>query len=330
MLYTRRDLGRLTLAGLPALLLPRAAPGGVLQGGRPDSTWAGVLVGMNVPYNFGAVRNLPNEQIIANCVALGISAVELRAQPVETFLGIPTAPAGTRADSGGAEVGTIEEELFRESADMARRAFEAQVRTWRGSVALDRIATLRQQYDNAGVRIQIVKWDGIITMSDAEIDYAFRLTKALGAEALSTEIAATGTDRLGQFADRHELRVGYHGHATTGAADFERAFGQARFNGANLDIGHWIAGGHGSPLPFLEKHAGRITHLHIKDRKLNDGPNTPFGEGDTPIREVLQAMRDRKWTFQATIEFEYPVPAGSDPMAEMAKAVAYCRTCLVG
>jgi sugar phosphate isomerase/epimerase len=285
---------------------------------------------MNVPYNFGAVRNLPNEQIIANCVALGISAIELRAQPVETFLGIPTAPVGTQADSGGAEVGTIEEELFKESAQMARQAFEARVRDWRGSVALDRASALRQQYDAAGVQIQIVKWDNIIGMSDAEIDYAFRLTKALGATALSTEIAAAGTDRLGQFADKHELRVGYHGHASTGAADFERTFAQARFNGANLDIGHWIAGGHGSPLPFLEKHSGRITHLHIKDRTLNDGPNTPFGEGDTPIREVLLAMRDRKWNFQATIEFEYPVPAGSTPMAEMTKAVAFCRNCLVG
>jgi hypothetical protein len=31
----------------------------------------------------------------------------------------------------------------------------------------------------------------------------------------------------------------------------------------------------------------------------------------------------------ATIEFEYPVPEGSDRMAELAKTVEYCKSCLV-
>ena len=37
----------------------------------------------------------------------------------------------------------------------------------------------------------------------------------------------------------------------------------------------------------------------------------------------------RKWKFQATIEFEYPVPDGSDRMRELAKAIAYCKSSLV-
>jgi sugar phosphate isomerase/epimerase len=82
-------------------------------------------------------------------------------------------------------------------------------------------------------------------------------------------------------------------------------------------------------VPFIKKYPDRITHVHVKDRKLNNGPNMPFGQGDTPIKEVLQLMRDNKWTFQATIEFEYPVPAGSDRMAEMAKCLEYCKSCLV-
>lgn len=51
MLYTRREIGKIALAGFPAagLLLKsdlRAAA-------KPNSRWAGVQVGMNVPYNFG-------------------------------------------------------------------------------------------------------------------------------------------------------------------------------------------------------------------------------------------------------------------------------------
>jgi sugar phosphate isomerase/epimerase len=126
--------------------------------------------------------------------------------------------------------------------------------------------------------------------------------------------------------------VGYHGHATTTAEHFEEAFASAKFNGANLDIGHFVAGGNGSPIEFIKKHHERITHVHIKDRKYDaatkNGPNTPFGEGDTPIKEVLRLIRDNHYAIQATIEFEYKVPADSDRMKEIARSVQYCRDAL--
>jgi sugar phosphate isomerase/epimerase len=77
------------------------------------------------------------------------------------------------------------------------------------------------------------------------------------------------------------------------------------FASANLDIGDFIAGNNTSPIPFLKKYADRITHVHLKDRKLNNGPNVPWGQGDTPIKEVLQLMKKEKYPFQGTIEFEY-------------------------
>ena len=58
-------------------------------------------------------------------------------------------------------------------------------------------------------------------------------------------------------------------------------------------------------------------------------PNTPFGEGDTPIKDVLRLIRDNKWPITAVIEFEYAVPAGSDRMAEMTKCVQYCKDALM-
>ncbi len=78
----------------------------------------------------------------------------------------------------------------------------------------------------------------------------------------------------------------------------------------------------------LENHHDRITHVHIKDRKFNNGPNTPFGEGGTPIAEVLRLIRDNKWNIQAAIEFEYKVPEGSDRMAELARSIKFCRDAL--
>ena len=83
-----------------------------------------------------------------------------------------------------------------------------------------------------------------------------------------------------------------------------------------------------SPVPFISRYHERITHVHIKDRKMRTGPNVPFGEGDTPIAEVLHLFRDNKWNIQGTIEFEYKVPADSDRMTELAKCIQYCRDAL--
>jgi len=193
---------------------------------------------------------------------------------------------------------------------------------------MEKVRALRRKFDDAGVLVEIVKVDGIFAMSDDVVDYEFALAKNLGARAISTEIAVPETKRLGQFADKHKMMVGYHGHATTTAADFETVFGYAAHNGANLDIGHFVAGQNTSPVPFIKQHHSRITHIHVKDRKMNNGPNVPFGQGDTPIKEVLQLIRDNKWNIQATLEFEYPVPEGSDRMTEIRKSLDYCRAAL--
>jgi sugar phosphate isomerase/epimerase len=193
---------------------------------------------------------------------------------------------------------------------------------------MDRVREVRKKFDDAGILVEIVKWDGIPTMSDDELDYCFQVSKAVGAKALSAELNLEHSARIGKFADKHQLPFGHHGHAQT-AAMFEQALAQAKYNAVNLDLGHFTSN-HGSPIPFIKKYHSRITHVHVKDKKLNGGPNTPLGEGDTPIREVLQLARDNKWTFQATVEFEYEVPEGSDRMKELAKCMAYCRSCLLG
>ena len=319
MLYTRRELATLVIAAIPAARLAPAARVSAFQA-KPDSKVRGVTIGMNVPYNFGS-RTMPVDQIIQNCVQLGISGVELRTQPVEAFLGVPEQLVAPGQGGAQGAPATPEQEA-------ARKARAEELRKWRLSVPMEKVRALRKQFDDAGVLVEIVKVDGIFDMTDDAVDYEFALAKNLGARAISTEIAVANTKRLGQFADKHKMMVGYHGHATTSAADFETVFAYAAHNGANLDIGHFVAGQNTSPVPFIKQHHARITHIHVKDRKMNNGPNVPFGEGDTPIKEVLQLIRDNKWNIQATIEFEYPVPQGSDRMTEIKKSIDYCRAAL--
>src|SRR4029079_14737301 len=92
--YTRREFPRLALLGLPAAKLLSAV--------RPldaaVSKIAGVRIGLNVPYSFG--NNAMNgDDVLKNVLLLGVTALELRSQPVELFLGAPTPAPRVTGDS---------------------------------------------------------------------------------------------------------------------------------------------------------------------------------------------------------------------------------------
>lgn len=301
---TRREFSKLTLAAIAGA----SAVPSIAASAKPNSKVRGVQLGINVPYSFSD-SSMSGEDILKHCVQLGFSAVELRAQPVETFLGAPKAI------------------VFAKTRTPAQTE---QLADWRKSVSVNKAAEFRKMYEDAGVLIEIVKVDGIFKMTDAEVDYAFALAKALGGRAISTEISRKEDElkRIGRFADKHQFMVGYHGHAETTPEHWEKAFSLAKFNGANVDLGHFVAGNNVSPAQFIDRYHDRITHVHLKDRKMHNGPNMPFGEGDTPIGNILRLIRDNKWPIQGTIEFEYKVPAGSDRMTEIARALKYCRNAL--
>ena len=50
--------------------------------------------------------------------------------------------------------------------------------------------------------------------------------------------------------------------------------------------------------------------------------------GDTPIVDVLQLMRDQKYSFPATVEYEYKTPKNSTIINEIKKCVDYCKNAL--
>jgi len=308
---TRRDIAKLALAALPASRLLA----------KPNSKFGGVQIGINAPYSF---HGMPDDadSVLKDIIQLDVSATELRSQPVEQFFGAPKFVRGGRK-------GTPEQKATQKASAEA-------LEKWRLAAPMSKFREFRKKWEDAGVRIEILKFDGVDAMSDAVADYAFNLAKALGARAISCEIPVSKTKWFGQFATKHKMMVGYHGHANITDPEafgrpesWETAMSFSKYNGINLDIGHFIAGNNKSPIPFLKQYADRITHIHLKDRKLNNGPNTAWGEGDTPIKETLQLMKKEKYPFEGTIEFESKVPEGSDIMKEIARCVDYCRKALV-
>src|SRR5882672_7500302 len=94
LIYSRRAFAKMSLAALPAASCLSvwnqlsAAEAPAKPPGKPDSKVAGVQLGLNVPYSF-ANQLMSGDDILKNCLQLGLSAVELRTQPVEAFLGAP-------------------------------------------------------------------------------------------------------------------------------------------------------------------------------------------------------------------------------------------------
>jgi sugar phosphate isomerase/epimerase len=292
MIYSRRELGKIALGAL--------------------STWGGVRIGINVPYSYRGL-SWAAKDVFRYTKGLGLGAVELRSQTVEGDLGAPNS-AGIEPEDVAAGGMALEK--------------------WRLAASIDRFKEFRKKY--AGVAIPVVKFDGIDSMKDLVVDYAFRVAKALGARALACNVPLRKSRWLGEIAARHKMMVGYHGHedvhdpeAFATPESWEKAMSYSRYNGINLDIGHFVAANNISPIPFMKKYAERITHVHLTDRKRNGGAFTVWGEGDTPMREVLQTMKKEKYPFPAIIEYEYPTPQGSDTLTEIAKCVAYARNCLV-
>lgn len=338
--YSRRDLGKLALGAIPGVMMANAVPSRTMaaaQAAKPDSNFGGVQIGIIAPYSFQGMATTVQD-VLKRTVELGVSAVELRGAEVETFAGLPPAPAAPAAQGAGAGAAAAPAGGGRGEPTPAELAAQKQrgavVRKWRLSQSFAKYRELRQMYESAGVSIHIARFALNDSWTDEEIDYAFQAAKALGAQAINCEPPVSQTKRLGLFADKHQMLLGYHNHANVTSVEafgrpgsWEQAFFYSPRNGANLDIGHFVAGNSTSPIPFIQEYHQRITGLHLKDRRINGGPNVPWGEGDTPIRDVLQLMKREKYTFMATIELEYRVD-GSDAMAELKKCVEFCRQAL--
>lgn len=311
----------LAAAGLGLVSLPSfGMPAYIKNLGKPNSLFNGVQIGV-ISYSW---RSMPSsaEQVLQYCIDANISAIELMGPSGESFAGAPEAPS---RPTGQRSQWTAEQKA---EAD----AYSKKLADWRASVSMNKFIQLRKMYNDAGVKIYAFKPSALgSNNTDAEVDYAFRAAKALGANQATIELPndAGQTKRLGDIAAKSKIYVGYHGHTQQTPTWWDVALGQSKYNAMNLDMGHYVAAGF-DPLPLIEAKHDKIVSMHTKDRKSkeNGGANVPWGEGDTPIIAALRLMRKNKYKFPATIELEYDIPAGSDAVKETAKCVEYARKAL--
>jgi sugar phosphate isomerase/epimerase len=320
MQFTRREMGRIAIASIPIA--------GAFGAKRIDSKFGGVQIGA-ITYSFNRIASPDPEAIIKAYVEIGLGEAELMSNHCEALAGAPAIPMFRRPAGGGRPQLTPEQIAERKAATekLAQGQASANQNTWKA---------VARKFDAAGIDLALLcfnMWDG---MTDDQIEYGFQMAHGLGVKGITTSTTLTMAKRIAPFADKHKLLVGYHGHDATNDPNqtatlesYATLMAYGKYNGVNLDIGHFTAAGYDA-VAFIKEHHAKITNLHLKDRKKNHGPNVAvWGTGDTPMREVLQLLKTEKYPIPANLELEYPVPEGSDIVAEAKKCLAYVKSCLV-
>jgi len=320
----RRLLG--TLAGgatgllLSVLFIVCTGP----RSSKPDSNFNGVQIGV-ISYTW---RSMPQtaEDVLNYCIQSGISSIELMGSVAEQYAGIPSFPP---RPPQGTEVSEEESARYRKALEKAREDQTG----WRLSVSMDKYRELREMFNKAGVNIHIVKF-APASWSDEEIDYAFIAARTLGAAGVSNEIGHESCKRLGAFAEKHEMFAIYHNHLQPGDPDFsfDEFLAYSPANMLNLDVGHYYGATGKHPNEVIERLHDRIFSLHLKDKTgKNSEPanqNRPWGEGETPIADILKLIQQKSWPIHCGIELEYEIPENSDALKETIICVEYCRNIL--
>jgi sugar phosphate isomerase/epimerase len=290
---------------------------------KPNSKVNGVQLGLTT-YSY---RSIPHnlEEVLEYVLKAGVNALEMRSV-LEEGLGIPAGPA--RAPRG-VELSDKEKAERAKAADAARE----EQRKWRLSLPVQKYTDVRKMYNAAGVDIHIAKFVPS-TWSDEEIDYAYNATKALGAYGISDEASVAACKRLGKFAEKHNSLAIYHTHGQFGEPgfDIDTLLSYSPANRLNMDIGHYFGATGKHPNDVIVKYHDRIPMIHVKDKTGPNHPtpnaNRPFGQGGTPIADVLLLLKKEKWPIDVFVELEYDIPSDSDPVKEVIKCIDYMRNIL--
>jgi hypothetical protein len=317
--WMRAAGGAAVLGAIPFRLVKASAQ----SAGKPDSKVAGVQLGVTT-YSYLSMPHKVDD-VVQYLLFAGVNSIELRAV-AEEDLGIPQVPR----PAPGAPPPTDQEKA--ERAKAAETIKETQ-RKWRLSLPMDRYVQMRKKFNDAGIEVYVAKF-APSAWSDEEIDYAYTAAKTLGSIGITDEMTDQNCQRLGKFAEKHKSLAMFHTHGQVAdpGFSFEKYLGYSPANMLNLDAGHYYGATGLHPCDVIAKYHERMRSIHIKDKTgpkhATPNVNKPFGQGETPIADVLNLLKKEKWPIRVDVELEYPIPAGSDAARETKKCIDYMRNIL--
>jgi sugar phosphate isomerase/epimerase len=207
-----------------------------------------------------------------------------------------------------------------------------ELREWRLLTPISHFQDIKKKFDDAGIVVYAYCVNGLgDDFTPQEIDKMFEQAQALGATVMSTSTTLEVATKLVPFVEKHQYPIAFHGHANitdpnqfATPASFQKAMAMSKYFKINLDIGHFT-GANFDAVAFVQENHANISHMHVKDGTHNNGPIVADGQGDTPIKAVMQLLKKNQWPIPAVAEFEYKIPAGSNSVQEVKKMLQYMK-----
>jgi sugar phosphate isomerase/epimerase len=273
-MLSRRDLGKLALASLPA---------SAVAAGKIDSIVQGIQFGLQ-SYIFTRT-NLPAEHRLDAVIA---SMVESRLGECDFF-----------------------SELV-------------------GPLPVDQFHDIRKKFDGAG--IQVYGISGFRGGTAEQLSRAFEIAGILGARLVTLTVTLPEARAIAPLVEKSKFTVGIQGNPSMNPTNsdtiarpeqYEETLSLSKRYELSFDIGDAVGGGY-DVLKFLEAHHDRIALLYLKDRR-KDRTSVPWGQGDTPIAEILRMIRDRKYPIRCFVDCDYPT---TDRAADVKHSFEYAKKSL--
>lgn len=293
--------------------------------GTVTSEFGGVKIGA-ITYSW---RSMPGgiENIIKYSKEAGVSYLELMSNDLEDFLGAPKNPSVQSASGGQRPQRTPEQEAL-------IKQYNDDLKQWRINLNMSKVAEAKKKFDEAGIKIHIVKFSPG-RWSDPEIEYSFKVAKAIGAKGVSEEISEAAVKKMAPVAEKYGLYAIFHNHMQFATQGFslDPFLSTSKSVMLNFDAGHFFGSTGLHPNTIIEKYHDRIISIHLKDKT---GPKTDpanmnqvWGQGECPIEDILLLLKKTRWPINVDVELEYDVKPWSDAVKETRRCVNYARQILL-
>ena len=294
---SRRRFGSMLVAGVPLASVTRA-----IRAASPE-----LLFGVTTSSfrDFTRVEGKDNlDAVIRTLQSVSATHIDL------AFANVEPAPPSVAPFMGGSNAYPRRVVLTPEQIAATNAEARTALRNWRLQTAAGYFEDVRRKITAARLTVHgcSLAWDSSFT--DAEIEATFRQASLLGVGTISSPLTMTTAERLVPFAEKHRIAVAIHNQGDgnpRGDIDtpqLARALAMSPMFRAKLDIANLTASNRDA-VAELRTLRSRLAYVVLRDRLRNGGASQQFGEGDTPIREVLGVLADSEAQLPALVEYDY-------------------------
>ncbi|MCR4764869.1 MAG: sugar phosphate isomerase/epimerase, partial [Bacteroidaceae bacterium] len=322
-----------------------AKPAAKAADGKPNSDFGGVHMG-TITYSW---RDMPGglENLIKYCKEANVSNLELMGNDLETALGAPASPmmgliqaamgrltpeerSGLMGRPGGF-MSILNDDEKKQMSD-----YNETYANFKKNMDWNKVEEVRKRFESEGIDIHIVKTQPGADSSDEDIDYAFKLAKAMGAKGVTAEMTIEAAKRCAPFAEKYDMYYCMHNHFQYATPEFANGPDEVLAVSPNVmlnfDFAHYFGSTGKNPCDFIEKYHDRIFSMHTKDKT---GPNAQkpnenqvWGQGQTPLDDVLKLVQSKYPQIYCDCELEYAVAPWSNSVKEVGTCMNYARRVL--